>query len=223
MLHVPDQRIEPIDQVQGPFGSELDVDRAEVAIGRLQQRLDRIGGKARPVFADLILQHPLKADAVVEQVIALYVVGKVAAGDQLAAAGGPPLLGQKFLQVAMLVGIVGLSAEGGAEVIGSARGVGHEVLPPAVDVMSPRVGEVVIDKDLEFSGAGLEAEQAGVVNPLRAEGGFDLREVENALVEVRCSARVPSEGVDGMVRIGRIEARQDRSRACRRGRRRRCP
>jgi hypothetical protein len=36
MLHVADQRIEPIDDVQRPLGPELDVDRPEIAIARLQ-------------------------------------------------------------------------------------------------------------------------------------------------------------------------------------------
>ena len=52
MLHVADQRIEPIDQVQRAVGPELHVDRPEIAIARLQQRLDRFGGEARAFFAD---------------------------------------------------------------------------------------------------------------------------------------------------------------------------
>ena len=67
MGHVTDDRIGEVDQVQGAVGAELDVDRAEIAIARLQQRLGRVGGKARSLFAHLVVQHALKADDVVQR------------------------------------------------------------------------------------------------------------------------------------------------------------
>ena len=62
-----------------------------MSTGRKLRSLDCSSGstgsaaKPDPSSRTLILQHALKADAVVQQVIALGVVGKVAAGDQLAA------------------------------------------------------------------------------------------------------------------------------------------
>ena len=105
----------------------------------------------------------MKADAVVQQVIALGFVGKMPAGDQLAAGQWAPLLGEQFLQLAVLVWIVGLAAEGGAEVIGSARSIGDEVLSPAVDVMAPGIVEWIVDEDVELSRARLEAKDSRVV------------------------------------------------------------
>ena len=46
VLHVADQRIEPVADVQRAVGAELEIDRAEVRVARLQQRIDRIGGEA---------------------------------------------------------------------------------------------------------------------------------------------------------------------------------
>ncbi len=39
VLHVPDHRIVPVDEVEGAVRTDLGVDRAEVLVGRLQNRL----------------------------------------------------------------------------------------------------------------------------------------------------------------------------------------
>ena len=98
VLHVADQRVEPVDDVQRAVGAELDVDRAEVRVGRLAAAARRlVGREARAVLLHLVAADALEADAVVEQEVALGLGREVAAADQLAAAGGPPLLGEELL------------------------------------------------------------------------------------------------------------------------------
>src|SRR5262249_41032912 len=158
------------------------------------ERVDRVGVKTRtellrlwvfllPLVVQLVLQRPLKADAVVEQVVALGLRRKIPAADQLAAAGWPPLLGQELLEIGVLVGIVHVAGNRRAIVVRSARGVGHEVLPPAIKYLPPRIGEAVGDEHVELSGPRLIAKDAGVRAPLGTPGRFDLRMVERPFVE----------------------------------------
>ena len=91
VLHVADQRIEPVDDVKRSIRPELEGDRPEIGVGRLQERLDRRARESRAVFLDAIPQNALEADVVVQKVVALGVVGEMTAVDQLAAARRPPL------------------------------------------------------------------------------------------------------------------------------------
>src|SRR5262245_56757215 len=91
VLHVADERVVPVGQIQRPVGTKLNIDGPKARIARREQRIDRIGGKARTFVLYLVLQHALKSDAVVEQIVALGLRREVAAADQLAAAGRPPL------------------------------------------------------------------------------------------------------------------------------------
>ena len=45
----------PVNDIERPVGSELQVDRAEVAVGGDQQILAMLGGKAGAVFHGLVL------------------------------------------------------------------------------------------------------------------------------------------------------------------------
>ena len=175
VLHVADQRVVPVDDVEGAVGAEFEVDRPEVLVGRLRGRVDRLeerldGRRLEPgaVLLDAIAEDAVEADHIVEQIIALRLIREVPAGDQLAARGRPPLLLEELVHPAVLVRIVDLAGEGGAEVVGPARGVGHEVLAPAVDVVAPRVGEAVGDLDLELLRPRLVAEDAR--RPSRGRG-----------------------------------------------------
>ena len=79
VLHVADQGVEPVDDVECSIGTELEGDRAEIGVGRLQKRLDRRAREARTVVLDPIPQDALKADVVIEEIVTLRVIGKVAA------------------------------------------------------------------------------------------------------------------------------------------------
>src|SRR4029079_12758472 len=99
-----------------------------VAVGVVGRRkgLAGISREAGAFVLHLVLQHPLKADAVVEQEVPLGLRRKVAAADQPAAGGGPPLLDQEFFHAAVLFGVVEVATKGGAVVVVAAAGIGNE-------------------------------------------------------------------------------------------------
>ncbi len=209
VLHVANQRVEPVDHIQGPIGPELEGHRAEIRVGRAEQRLDGRPAEARAVLLDAVAEDALEADVVIEQVIPLRLVGEVAAVDQLAAAGGPPLHREELLHPAVLVGIHHLPGERRAEIVGPAGGIRDEVLPPGVDVMAPGVGEPVRDEHVELPGLRLPSEDPGLVAPSRSVGRLDLRVVERPLLPVERTAGVPGVGVHRVVAIRGVESVHD--------------
>src|SRR4029077_5497946 len=112
--------------------------------------------------------YALEANVVVQEVVALGVVGEMAAVDQLAATCRAPLHRKELLHSAVLLGVDHLARERRAVVVGPARGVGHEVLAPAVDVVPPGIGKAVRHEDVELPAPGLPAEDARLVAPPRS-------------------------------------------------------
>ena len=106
----------------------------------------------------------------------------------------------------MLVGVVDVAGESGAVVVRSARGIGHEVLAPRIDDMSPGVCETVRHEDVELPRARLPTEHAGVDAALWTERRFDLRVMERSLFEIERAPLVVGEGADRVMRVGRVEA-----------------
>ena len=206
MLHVADERVVPVDHVEAAVGPKLEIDGAEVGVVRLEQRVDRIGREPRAIVPHLVLQDALEADAVVEQVVALGIVGKLAAADELTARGRPPLHLQELFQTAVLLRIVDIPGEGGAEVVGAARGVGHEILSPAVERLAPGIREAVRHEDVELLPPAVVAEDAGIGAPLRAADRLHRRLVKRPLLHEQPAGRIAREGADRVVRIGRIES-----------------
>ena len=93
VLHVADDRVLPVEEVDGAVRPDLDVRRAEVRVGRGEDRLDLGAGEAGAVVLDLVLQDALEADHVGDEQVALVLLGEVPAGEDLDAGAGPgPLL-----------------------------------------------------------------------------------------------------------------------------------
>ena len=102
--------------------------------------------------------------------------------------------------------------------------VEHDVPAPPVEHVAVRVGEVHRDVDLELLRSRLESEHAGVrLAHRRRPRRLDLRVVEHPFLEVERTAGIEGEAVDGVMRVGGVEAVQQvflRRRPCRR---RSCP
>ena len=109
----------------------------------------------------------------------------------------------------LLVRVVDVAGERRAPVVVAVRGVGDEVLAPAVDDVAPGVGERIGDEDAQLLGARLVAEHAGVVDANRAVRRLDLRVEEGPFLEVERAVRAPREGVDRVVAVLGAEAVQD--------------
>ena len=208
VLHVADQGVEPVDQVERAVRRELQVDGPEVDVRRVEEGLDLLRGEARILLDHAVLLDALKADRVVDQEVALGLVGKVARADDLAAGGRPDDLCE-HLHPSSLRRVGRVAGDRGAEVVRAAGGVGDEVLAPAVEDVPPRIGEGVGNEDLELEALGLVAEDPGVDQAHRAVGGLDLAVVEGALLEVERAARTPGEGGDRVVAVLGAEAVED--------------
>ncbi len=85
MLHVTDQRVVPIDEVQASVGSDFQVTRTEVAIGRLDQVLAEFAFDLNAVFHRLVLLDSQEANCVGVHVVALNFIGEVTAVEKLRA------------------------------------------------------------------------------------------------------------------------------------------
>src|SRR5260370_28424792 len=79
MLHVSDDGILPVEEVDGAVRADLDSVRAEIRVGGINDRLQFSAAVARAVFADLVLEDALEADHVGDEVIALEIIGKMPA------------------------------------------------------------------------------------------------------------------------------------------------
>ena len=205
VLHVADKRVVPVDQVEAAVCTKLQIDGPEVGVVRLEQRIDGIGREPGAVITHLVLEDPLEADAVVEQVVALCVVGKLPAADELTARGRTPLLLQELFEAGVLLRIVDVAREGGAEVVCAARGVGHEILPPAVERLAPGIREAVRHEDVKLLSLSVVAEDAGIGAPLRATDRLHRRLMKRALLHEQPAGRIAREGTDRVVRVCRIE------------------
>ena len=65
MLHVADQWVEPVDNVESPVRTELNVCRAEVSVRGKKNRLDFFALETGAGILHRVLEHALKTDAVI--------------------------------------------------------------------------------------------------------------------------------------------------------------
>src|SRR5271165_3643548 len=104
--------------------------------------------------------YALEPDHVGHQVIALPSLGKVAARENLGTGAGAGVLGEEWIHMAVLFGILEVARKRCGVIVDVAGAVGHEVLAPAVERMAVRVGEGIRDVDLKLPRPWLVAEDA---------------------------------------------------------------
>src|SRR5262249_6998217 len=92
VLHVANDRVLPVEKINGPVRSDADIRRSKVRIGREHDRLDFLADKARILVLDLVLEDALEADNVGYQQIALHFIGKMPAGKVFHAGTGTGFL-----------------------------------------------------------------------------------------------------------------------------------
>jgi hypothetical protein len=209
VLHVPDQRVEPVAEVQRAIGPHLHGDGTEIGIRGLQQRLDLDAGEPRAVLDRAVLLDAVEPDDVRDQEVALHLVGEVAAADELDVARRPHLGQRPFLHRPLLARVIHMAGKRRPVVVGAARGVRDEVLPPAVDHVAPGIGERIGDEDLELLGFRHVTEHRRVVDAHRAVRRLDLRMVERAFLEVEVATGPPLKRVDGVMAVLGAKAVKD--------------
>ena len=85
VLHMADERIVPIDQIQGTVGREFQVDGTEIRIGRLNYVLLQLARKACAILHHAVMLGAEKANRIVDKEVALGVFGKMARRNEFRA------------------------------------------------------------------------------------------------------------------------------------------
>ena len=199
MLHVTDQRVLPIANIQGTVRPKLQVDRTEVPILRPQDEFHFLRPKARAVPLHDMLVDALFPNAIVEQEVALQFRWEMAARNEFATGGRSKSLFDELIQFGMFAVVSDVSREGGAKVIRATRRIGHEILPPSIKDVSPRIGKVIGDKDVQLFAQRFVSKDARVLHPYRPVWRLDLTVVEGALLKIKSTTGAPSERADRMV------------------------
>ena len=88
VLHVTDDRLMPIGEVNRAIRARANANRAEVRIGGRNQILQRFTLQARAILGDLDPEHALEGNHVQVQEVALKLLGEVAAGQDTGARAG---------------------------------------------------------------------------------------------------------------------------------------
>ena len=210
VLHVADERVVPVREVERTIGGELHRDRAEITVLGLQEVLAEGQLEARALLRNRVLLGAEEADRVVDQDIALDVVGEVAAAHELEAGGRADHLGLGH-EVGRERGEL---AEGHAE-----RGRGHpaqvgvgsvreEILTVGVEGDAPRIGDAHAGGALELTALRGVAEEAAVRAAFDAVGGLHVAMEERTLGQVEGARGIGPEGADRVVRVVVVEAGQ---------------
>ena len=163
VLHVADDRVLPVGEIDRPVGAHLQIGRPEIRIARRHDRLhlDRLWkrGVAR---LELILQNSLKADHVAHQQVALQVAGKMRAGEKLDAGAGAGALVVNTRGTAMLVHAIEPRGKDRAPVGNRSGAVDSDVVSPGAEGMPVRIGERIGGVEAKLAGAGLILEDGAV-------------------------------------------------------------
>ena len=88
VLHVADEDVVPIRDIQGAIGGKFEIRGAVVTVFGNDEILAVLGGVARILIHDLVLFGAKEADGIVEKNVALHIVWEVTAGDKLKSRGG---------------------------------------------------------------------------------------------------------------------------------------
>ena len=179
VLHVPDQRVVPIEEVERTIGRELQVHRAEVAVGGTEQVAIGLAHEACAVVALRPEADAQEADRIARHEVALVRVGEVARRHELPARARAGALGDELLHLGLFDAVGHLRRERQRPPVLARGRVGEERLLPAVERETPRVGDVHLHA-LEAVGLRVETPGATVVAAARPVGRLDLAVEETA-------------------------------------------
>ncbi len=209
MLHVTDDRVLPVGEVNRAVGTDLEVHRSEVGVGRSDDRLHFHAANARAVLFQTVLENSLEADHVAHEEVALQFFGEVAAGEDFRGRqGARALLIHLRRSRVLLVGAVEMTGDQRGVIRLSAGAIGDDLLSPTIDGVPVRVGEAVRHVPFGFERSRVESPDRAVEVAGGAVGRLHLAAVEHTFAEVEPSA-VQQEAVGRVVRVARREVAQE--------------
>jgi hypothetical protein len=201
----------PIDEVERAIGCEFEIDGTVVAIAGFDEVLAVFGFVAGFGVEHLVLFGAEEADGVVEEDVALDLIGEVAAGDEFESGGGADALA--FFEDARRFGgelaVVEIDGAGSHPVEVGVGGFEEKGLAVAIEGGAPGVGDGEAGGAFEVVALGRVAEEAAIGTADGAVGGFDVAVEEGAFAHVDGAGGIGAEGADDVVGVVIIESAED--------------
>src|SRR5438046_8332414 len=173
VLHMSDELVGPVQEVDRACWRDVPPDRAEVRVVRFDEVLERLAFEAGALLAYSDAEDALEPNDIAVQKIALKIVGEMPAGNQAGAGAGPRGPLPKLVQLRVLRRVIEMAAEGRTEIAVVSGRIGNDVVAPIIENAAVRIGEAVGDITLELVRARLEPVNARVDVAHRTVGGFD--------------------------------------------------
>ncbi len=213
VLHVPDDGVGPVAEVEGAVGADADAGGAE---GRVHRRIGldhlrlRLALHAGAVLQQRHAPDALETDDVGVEEVVLPVLGKVAAADDVVARAGArgalPELLEFGAAAAFHRQVAGRGLGKGVHVAG---GVGEVGVAPAVPDFAVRIDCGVGGEPLQAMGVEVVAVDGAVGVAHRTIQGLDLGAVEHAVARVDRAAVVVAQVAGLVMAVRRAQAGED--------------
>ena len=81
MLHVANEGIMPIKEIECAIASYFDIDGTEIEVRGNDDGLDFLTGEIGTIFVDLVLKNPEEADRIANEEVSAVFRGKVRTGN----------------------------------------------------------------------------------------------------------------------------------------------
>ena len=193
VLHVSDQSVVPVCDIDRSIAADFHVAGTEVWIVRKQDRLNLFGCNICSVNADFVLQHAKESDCVTDQEISLVITREMAAGKKPRRCDWPNTF-FKPLFVANPFTNVDVRTSSPCSIIGKLK-------TPAVDHVAVRIGANWKMK-FEFKGSWVETVDARFTTSKRLRWSFKVRDVENPSRKIHPSIRSDDNSIGRVMRVG---------------------
>ena len=211
VLHMADEGVMPVGDVERTIRRELHGDRPEIAVGRLQEVLTEGQAEAGAILAHGVLLGTEEADGVVDQDVALDVIREMAAADELEAGGGTHHLGlgHEILRQGGELAEGDLQGRRREPADVRIRSIGEEVLAIGVEGHAPRIRDAQASGALKLTLLRGITEPAAVGAALDAIRGLDVAMEEGAFAHVERAGRIGLESMDRVVGVMVVETAED--------------
>ena len=111
VLHVADERVVPVDEVERAVRREFEVDRAEVAVGGRDEVAVGLAGEAGAVVGLFAKTDAEESDRIADHEVALLRIGEVARGDEFCTRARAGALGDELLDLDLFDAVGDLGRE----------------------------------------------------------------------------------------------------------------
>src|SRR5215831_4688416 len=202
MLHMADDRVLPVAEINRAVRPNIHRYRAEVRIARTDERFERLAPQAGAVLADFDAVDSLEPDDVGVEKISLELFREKAAGEDGRAGARTGRASPEFLHRFVFGWIIYVAAERRSEVTVVPRAIGDDVVAPIIENAAVRICKIVGDVGFKAAGDGFEAINRGIIVAYGSGGSLDLCPMKYTVAEVDCSARLIAERIGGVVRVG---------------------